>query len=65
VPAETTEVEDIEVEATAVDIDFEPIEASEWPKPNAGMADIAAADVNDLREETEDQGDPESSATGG
>ena len=52
----------------STDIDLAPIEATEWPDPNAGISRIAAADVNDLREDVEDSGDrddPETSATGG
>jgi len=49
----------------ASDLDFEPIEATQWPDPNAGIARIAAADVNDLRDDAEDRDDPETSATGG
>ena len=52
----------------STDIDLAPIEATEWPDPNAGISRIAAADVNDLREDVEDSGDrddTETSATGG
>ena len=57
----------------STDIDLAPIEASEWPDPNAGISRIAAADVDDLRDDEEDRGgredrddrdDPETSATG-
>jgi segregation and condensation protein B len=52
----------------STDIDLAPIEASEWPDPNAGISRIAAADVDDLREDEkdrDDRDDPETSATGG
>lgn len=52
----------------SADIDLAPIEATEWPDPNAGISRIAAADVDDLREDVEDSGDrddTETSATGG
>jgi len=49
----------------APDLDFESIEAMEWPNPNVGISRIAAADVKDRREDEEDRDDPETSATGG